>query len=555
MNSLLMTLMFSPIGIFVIMLAIAFVFCAWFWVVDKVEDFIFDLKYGFDKKETSGKKIKNSTNYSASEESGNSERIKAIGGATSKKKMVGAVSAKTTEEVQADMIKEVGAVPKKPVARKRHKKPKQVEKIPIPSIMEKQDYYIKKAELKKVAETKTNSVELGSVIVRSDGKTFFVCEEEFIYNTSSDGMNGDAVIYVPRGWKVVSLVVARRILGNRIGDPFYLDASKNGNLLIVDIKRWTDAPLSGFVRQAKETIEKLPSDYDGVMSFYEQYYQKVLNRKWVKDRIAEIEEEKAKNEEMRKWLAEGGTYSTRWEKNGKYYRKKEDYQEENSFYEEGGNYDYGRENNYGYGVENDYGDDEKKYVKIYHLTPLDNLESIQKDGILSRAELVRKNKRFRDIAALGALNNHDDIYLRGGKQVRDYARCFFNPLPPMYYVRKDEEELCVVELKIPIREENGKLKPYIEVENLHVKIFRGSIATQCSRGGRVMDLEIWDLNEVEWDASREAWNLNKEREKLRRGAEILIYPRIPAKYIDKIYEGNLEFQLRDKQFEGSPIRG
>lgn len=77
---------------------------------------------------------------------------------------------------------------------------------------------------------------------------------------------------------------------------------------------------------------------------------------------------------------------------------------------------------------------------------------------MSRSEVSKSS--FFDIADQQVLDNHRELIV-DGKSVESYARCFFNPLPPMYYRLKNEiDELCILEVHIPtfevIKKYSGK---------------------------------------------------------------------------------------------------
>lgn len=178
-------------------------------------------------------------------------------------------------------------------------------------------------------------------------------------------------------------------------------------------------------------------------------------------------------------------------------------------------------------------------LRLFHITSINNLESILANGIFSRNR-AENELYFTDIAAVGALMNHRHANIHG-VELDHYARCFFNPLPPMYYMRsKEGEELCIIELWAPFEKvskygkffHNLKIIADIDRESYYPRYYKQSIASSK------LDLdtnEAHNLSEISWDSSYEAYVNNPELCKAERGAEVLIHGAIPSAYIVKIY--------------------
>lgn len=190
------------------------------------------------------------------------------------------------------------------------------------------------------------------------------------------------------------------------------------------------------------------------------------------------------------------------------------------------------------------------YVKVYHLASQDNLESILRKGIYSRFHMERDGN-FHDIADHDVLENHRSLLIEGRATER-FARCFFNPLPPMYYVRRDTERLCIVELKIPVMEIHKKWKGQdwtfhnIRIAGTrwpHCHMYRQSIATHR---GHLRDIEVHSLDLIRWSQSKRAYEESPSKTIAKRGAELLVFEHIPAQYINKVYNGNHEIASLQK---------
>lgn len=181
-------------------------------------------------------------------------------------------------------------------------------------------------------------------------------------------------------------------------------------------------------------------------------------------------------------------------------------------------------------------------LKVYHLTTLDNLPRIQRDGILPRQTLESEYKRFTDIADQSVESNHRAVLIPDGQTSRPvdaYARCFFNPLPPMYYNRKNQYNLCILEIHIPLetvtKTYNGRDYTF---HNLRIAGARWPIILKEGITWNRFDpttIITKNLNAVRWDDSPEAFRNNRNDTLAKRSAEILVYPKIPPEYIGQIY--------------------
>lgn len=178
------------------------------------------------------------------------------------------------------------------------------------------------------------------------------------------------------------------------------------------------------------------------------------------------------------------------------------------------------------------------YIKVFHITDKQNLESIKQYGIKSR-NAVESESNFKDIANREVEDNHRKVIIKG-HPIDSYARCFFNPLPPMYHNRKDDNDLCIIELRIPftISEKNIDGKKY-ECFNLEIDGAKNnSVALSEGVTWNRWDVEkiiVHDLTKIFWKSGRILESDNKKDILAKRSAELLVYPEIPAKYIYEIY--------------------
>ena len=180
------------------------------------------------------------------------------------------------------------------------------------------------------------------------------------------------------------------------------------------------------------------------------------------------------------------------------------------------------------------------YVKAYHITSIDNLDSILANGIYSRSHMEHSSS-FHDIAEYGALNNHRFAKIDNWP-VERFARCFFNPLPPMYYMRKDSEHLCVLELHIPIEKvvknisNQERVYHNIKIEGARWPYPRMYKASISSHRGNLSEIEVHSLYHISWNSSKVAYDADPAETKAKRGAELAVFDHIPAKYIKAVYK-------------------
>ena len=186
------------------------------------------------------------------------------------------------------------------------------------------------------------------------------------------------------------------------------------------------------------------------------------------------------------------------------------------------------------------------YVRVYHITAFENLSSILAKGIYCRS-YMEQHGSFHDIAEHGALNNHRYATI-DGRPIESFARCFFNPLPPMYYNKEKSEKLCVIELNVPVVVVNkyGNTYHNLKIDEArwpYPRIYKESIS---SHRGNLEEIEVHNLNDVHWNSSPEAYNVNPLKTKAKRGAEIAVFNHIPPKYIKRVYKTQSEIESLEK---------
>ena len=156
---------------------------------------------------------------------------------------------------------------------------------------------------------------------------------------------------------------------------------------------------------------------------------------------------------------------------------------------------------------------ERAIEGLFHMTALENLDSICKLGLFCREAVFEKNIPFQDISDAGVQQHRGDIH--------DHVPLYFNPKNPMLY-RLKYKTLVILEIS-----------PMILLE--HKFFFTdGNAASEATTF--YSDEQIENLSDFDWlnIFYTKNWN-SREDGKRKSMAEVLIPYQIPMKYIYKIH--------------------
>ena len=162
--------------------------------------------------------------------------------------------------------------------------------------------------------------------------------------------------------------------------------------------------------------------------------------------------------------------------------------------------------------------------EIYNISPLDNIESILQNGLLS----FNNAKRIFHVSLANdeiQLMRANKVISKDGLTLHDYASCYFNPRNAMLYRLISNGENCVI------------ISISIDVLNLtDTLITDRNAATQISRiytpadGYEKLNFEV--IKSKLWVNQNGESNSNVKEQ---MQAEILVKERISPEYFNKIY--------------------
>lgn len=158
-------------------------------------------------------------------------------------------------------------------------------------------------------------------------------------------------------------------------------------------------------------------------------------------------------------------------------------------------------------------------TSLWHMTHIDNIESIVNKGILSNKKAFL-NAMPVDISDHNVQKwrcKKDPIYDR---ELHDYVPTYFNVKNPMLFAKRDmEQNICLIEISLSI---------------LSAKRFIFTDGNAASKNSNFYH-SLNDLHRLPWDVlNADYWN-DFEDGKRKKCSEVLVLSIIPSKYIKKIY--------------------
>lgn len=193
---------------------------------------------------------------------------------------------------------------------------------------------------------------------------------------------------------------------------------------------------------------------------------------------------------------------------------------------------------------------------VYHITHIDNVRGILRDGVLSHNKAINQNPPPVKIY------NEDVVARRkekevDGKSLWDFANCYFNPRNPMLFHLRCEKERRE-------REEQKKQKEDVVILQLHrdaldiqgAQISVGNAAAEASYSlpaaqgvKEILKKNIWEK------VCAEYWNSTDEGKRIIM-SELLVPDSVPASMIRSIYVADSESKKElEAMRPGIPIVG
>ena len=166
----------------------------------------------------------------------------------------------------------------------------------------------------------------------------------------------------------------------------------------------------------------------------------------------------------------------------------------------------------------------KGVTSLWHMTHIDNLQDILKEGILSHSNAykLKSPKDISDPSVQRWRNQNEPIF---NKKIHEYTPTYINIKNPMLYKRNEiQDQICLIEISISIL---GKKQFIFSDGNAASK------ATTFYKDRKEVENLPWDVLHADY------WSEYPDG-KRKRCAEILIYPSIPINYISKIHVNTQE---------------
>jgi hypothetical protein len=167
-----------------------------------------------------------------------------------------------------------------------------------------------------------------------------------------------------------------------------------------------------------------------------------------------------------------------------------------------------------YGVEN-----------LWYIAHKDNIASIIKYGIQSHCVVNQLKIKRRDISNLAVQQLRERLEPFSHRRIHEYVPFYINPRNPMLYaLRNSSDNLCLIEVSLSALSD-GK---YI--------ISDGNAAS----GDTKFYDSVEQLDRLPWDALNAAYWSNINDGSRKRCSEVLVRPKVDAKYIKAIHCRSVE---------------
>ena len=185
--------------------------------------------------------------------------------------------------------------------------------------------------------------------------------------------------------------------------------------------------------------------------------------------------------------------------------------------------------------------------KIYHITHVDNLPGIAREGLVSDREMIERGGPAQAIGMSEIKRRRVkelEVSCHPGTRVGDYVPFFFCPRSVMLYV--------IYRANHPKLEYRGGQGPIVHLEADLKRVIDWAEASGVrwafsSSNAGAWDTEFWGaldhLGELDWSAirARNFWNPEVQE---RKQAEFLVYERFPFDLVERIGVQSQDVQER-----------
>lgn len=168
--------------------------------------------------------------------------------------------------------------------------------------------------------------------------------------------------------------------------------------------------------------------------------------------------------------------------------------------------------------------DEFRIDYLYHMTHKNNLERILQTGLKSHNEARRNNLMQIDIANEDVNARRSRVDPIHNRNLHEYVPFYFNPKNSMLFVQNEQNNIVILAIEKRLIFDINSIFTDGNAANNSTKFFN----------------DLCNLNQLNWSCIRAAyWNEFIDGRR-KRMAEVLIYPDVPIKFIQKIYCNNYE---------------
>ncbi|MCS7283598.1 MAG: DarT ssDNA thymidine ADP-ribosyltransferase family protein [Anaerolineae bacterium] len=165
------------------------------------------------------------------------------------------------------------------------------------------------------------------------------------------------------------------------------------------------------------------------------------------------------------------------------------------------------------------------FRSLYYISPIENLPSILREGILSHAEVQRRGISFLPIYDSSIVESRQRIWTPDGRSLWHFANLYFQPRNAMLYRVVNEKKTRKV-VVLGIKPQVLEIASFISIGNAASPL---SVILPKEEGiKKLQEKEIWEILHREWWAQEDG-------SKRIMMSECLVPERVPPEYIQTIY--------------------
>lgn len=164
-------------------------------------------------------------------------------------------------------------------------------------------------------------------------------------------------------------------------------------------------------------------------------------------------------------------------------------------------------------------------TSLWHMTDVENIDSIAKNGFFNHDDAFRLKPDRVDISNPGVQKIRERREPCYGRKIHSYVPMYINPRNPMLYFHLEKQSnICLIQVSLSAISKHEYLITDGNAASRDTRFFN---STEC------LDSLPWDVLDAEY------WS-DFQDGKRKRCAEVLIYPRVAAKHIIAIHCHSIE---------------